>query len=211
MMPSPQPLLSEQIASRAELIVNHLQETHYTYTEHIEVDFGVYDCDCSQFVGFVLHGVAPRHYEMIPREMDQPRPRAFEYYLFFTSPSLESTGSWSRIDTLSGARRGDIIAWQLPGSTEGDTGHVFFVAETPATIGSRVIDSDVFAIGVYDSAAIPHFDDSREDGEFASGVGTGFINLRVDGAGSPIAFKFGPSEDQFVTLPIAIGRAEPLS
>jgi hypothetical protein len=205
MMPTPQPSLSDQVAAQAEFIVNNLLETHYTYTEHIDVASGVYDCDCSQFVSLVLADVAPRHYAMIPGEANQRPPQAFEYFVFFTSPALPSSGGWSRIDALPDARRGDIVAWQLPPSDGGDTGHVFFVAETPV-----LIDSGIFAVRVYDSAAVPHFDDTREDGEFTSGVGTGFINFTVDDSGSPVAFQFGPSENEFVTLPIAIARVEPL-
>ena len=171
------------------------------------MDRGIYDCDCNGFVGFVLERAARYHYKMIPKETDQPRPRAFKYYEFFRLWTPESTGGWHQIDFLRDARRGDIIAWRFPevDIEEGkNTGHVFFVAETPT-----IIDSDIFAIRVYDSAAVAHFDDTRGDGE--SGVGSGFINFAVDDTGRPMAFQFGPSEDQFVTLPIAIGRVEPLS
>jgi hypothetical protein len=63
---------------------------------------------------------------------------------------------------------------------------------------------------VYDSAAGPHFDDTRGDGtvDSPSGVGTGFINFQVDADGRPIAFQFGPSAG-FDVFPIAIGRVEP--
>jgi hypothetical protein len=71
------------------------------------------------------------------------------------------------------------------------------------------MDSGLFSVRVYDSAQVPHYDDTRADGQ--GGVGTGFINLKVDGAGSPAEFQFGPSEPIWVTAPIAIGRLEPLS
>jgi hypothetical protein len=84
-----------------------------------------------------------------------------------------------------------------------DTGHCFFVAETP-----RVNDSGRFAVRVYDSAAAPHFDDTRVQGE--TGVGTGFINFEVDGEGRPRVFQFGPApdNDSFVSWEIAIGRTK---
>jgi hypothetical protein len=87
-----------------------------------------------------------------------------------------------------------------------DTGHVCFVAETPA-----VLASGVFAVRVYDSADSPHFEDTRGDepGQFPNGVGSGFINFEVDDQGTPTAFQFGSSEP-FKSFPIAIGRAEPL-
>lgn len=203
----PKSHLAEQLASQAEFIVNHLQQTDYQYTEYIDVPDGVYDCDCSSFVSFVLQGVVPRHYAMVPVETDRPRPRAFEYYLFFSSLTPESTNGWHRIDFLRDVRRGDIVAWRFPEIRPGqDTGHVFFVAAEPT-----MIDSDLFAVRVYDSAAGPHFDDTRGTGKgkFPNGVGSGILKLRVDDTGTPIAFQFGPSAP-FVTLPISIGRVEPL-
>ncbi|HEY4902807.1 MAG TPA: hypothetical protein VIH89_04980 [Candidatus Sulfotelmatobacter sp.] len=208
MTPPPELSLSQEMASQAESIVNNLQQTDYQYTENIDVDLGVYDCDCNGFVGFILERAAPGHYAIIPKELDQPRPRAFKYYDFFSSLTPESTGGWHQIYFLRDARRGDVVAWRFAEIEAGhDTGHVFFVAEKP-----RIIASGIFAIRVYDSADEPHFDDTRgnEDGEFASGVGSGFINFTVDDSGRPVAFQFAPSEN-FVTLPIAIGRIEPLT
>jgi hypothetical protein len=107
---------------------------------------------------------------------------------------------------LAGAARGDLIAWRLfphpePGK---DTGHVVFVAGTPA-----VDDQGCFAVRVYDSAVVPHFDDTRGDGpgQWPSGVGSGFINFRVGDDGQPVAFQFSPPlSSEFTSLPIAIGR-----
>jgi hypothetical protein len=206
MTPIPRLSLPQQIAWQAEFIVNNLRQTDYQLIEKIDVDRGIYDCDCNGFVGFVLERAALDHYKMIPKETDQPRPRAFKYYEFFRLWTPESTSGWHQIDFLRDARRGDIIAWRFPevDIEEGkNTGHVIFVADTPVSI-----DSGIFAIRVYDSAAIAHFDDTRGDDE--TGVGSGFINFTVDDIGRPVAFQFGPSEDQFVTLPIAIGRVEPL-
>jgi hypothetical protein len=202
MTPIPKLSLPQQIAWQAEFIVNNLQQTDYQHIENIDVDRGVYDCDCNGFVGFVLERAAPDHYAMIPIEPGQQRPRAYIYYEFFTSPTLP--GGWQQIAVLLNVRRGDIIAWRVAEIVEGqDTGHVFFVAETPT-----IVDPGVYAVRVYDSAAVAHYDDTRADGE--SGVGSGFINFQVDDTGAPTAFQFGPSQDQFLTLPIAIGRVEPL-
>ena len=144
---------------------------------------------------------------MIPKETTQPRARAFEYYVFLSALTPVSPGGWHRIDFLRDARPGDIITWRFPTVEKGhDTGHVVFAAETPTEDASGI-----FSVRVYDSAAEPHFDDTRGTGEgqFATGVGSGFIKFKVDDAGRPIAFQFAPSE-KFTTLPIAIGRVEPL-
>jgi hypothetical protein len=199
--------LPEQAASQAEFIVENLRQTDYLHIENIDVDRGVYNCDCNGFVSFVLLRSAPAHYAMIPKEANQLRPRAFEYYVFFSSLTPNSGGGWHQIDFLRDARRGDLIAWRFPEiEKHHDTGHVLFAAETPV-----VDDQGIFTVRVYDSAAQPHFDDTRGngEGEFETGVGSGQIRFQVDEAGRPTAFQFAPS-DQFRTLPIAIGRLESL-
>jgi hypothetical protein len=207
MTPNPRLSLSDQVASQAEFIVNNLLQTDYQHVSKIDVDRGVYDCDCNGFVSFVLERAAPGHYASIPKEPTQLRPRAFEYYVFFQSLTTESANGWRRIDLLKDTRRGDIVAWRFPDIEKGhDTGHVLVAAETPA-----VDDLGAFRLRVYDSAAQPHFDDTRagDDALFSTGVGSGFINFEVDDMGRPVAFQFAPA-DGFTTLPIAIGRIEPL-
>jgi hypothetical protein len=195
--------LSELIASQAELIVNTLQQTEYTYDVNIEVGAAVYDCDCSAFVSFVLADIAPIHYGAIEGALGHS-PLAFEYYDFLDRLTPESPGGWHRIKLLADARRGDIIAWRFPTIEVGhDTGHVMIAAETPVAD-----DSGIFRLRIYDSADHPHFDDTRGDGGFANGVGSGIIKLLVNDAGLPNAFLFAPS-DEFTYLPIAIGRLEP--
>lgn len=196
--------LPERVASQAEFTVNNVKQTDYQHPDNIDVNLGIYDCDCNGFVSFVLEGVAPRHYGLIPKEESQPRPRAFKYYEFLASLALESIDGWRGIDLLKDARRGDIIAWRFPKIEAGhDTGHVLLVAETP-----QVNDSGILIVRVYDSANEPHFDDTREAG--TSGVGSGFINFEVNEAGGPMAFQFAPG-DGFATFPIAIGRLEPFA
>jgi kumamolisin len=206
---TPELSLSDQAASQAEFIVQNFQQSDYQFTEHIDVDRGIYDCDCNGFAGFVLERAAPDHYAMIPKEPNQFRPRAFKYYEFFSSLTPESAGGWHRIDFLRDARRGDVIAWRFPEiEKDHNTGHVLFVTEAPIADD----DSGIFSVRVYDSAAQPHFDDTRGngDGEFKTGVGSGFIKFQVDDAGRPTAFQFAPSEG-FRAFPIAIGRLEPLT
>lgn len=204
------PILSlrAQVASQAKFIVNNLQHTDYQFTDKIDVDRGSYDCDCSGFAAFLLLRAAPGHYAMVPRkESAQPNPRAFDYYEFFDSLTPLSADGWRRIDFLRDARQGDIIAWRFPKiQKHHDTGHVCFVADTP-----KEIDNRVFNVIVYDSANQPHFGDTRGTGEgrFAKGVGSGVIKFRVDDTGRPSAFQSAP-KDQFVSLPIAIGRIDSL-
>jgi hypothetical protein len=204
--------LTDQIAAKAELVVNTLTQTDYQHADNIEPANGVYDCDCNGFVGLVLSSVVPKHFGLIQPEPGQSRPRAFVYYDFFAALTPESTGGWRRIDFLTDARRGDIMAWRFPTiEPHEDTGHVVIIAETPTLDSS----GDFFVMRVYDSAAEAHFNDTREpDGQPSpkgkTGVGSGFINFKIDGAGRPIAYHFAPpATAEYSYRPIAIGRAIP--
>jgi hypothetical protein len=205
--------LPQDIAAKAESIVNTLTQTDYQHVDNIDPDAGVYDCDCNGFVSYVLSITAPRQYALVPKEAQQSRPRAFKYFNFFASLTPESSGGWRRIDRLTDAGRGDVMAWRFPTiHPDIDTGHVMILAESPTLDPS----GEFFAARIYDSAAKAHFDDTRmPDGHPSptgkTGVGSGFINLRVDGEGRPIAYLFAPPADaEYSYRPIAIGRVEPL-
>ena len=204
MGPEPELSLAARVAEQAEFIVNNVQQTDYQYTDNIDVDNGVYDCDCSQFANFVLSQVAPDHYATLVAAAGEPVPRAFDYYDFFSSLPPEATGGWEQVEVLADAARGDLIAWKLPLEPHKDTGHVVFVASTPT-----VDDQGNFTVRVYDSADVPHFDDTRGacPGQWPSGVGSGFINFQVGDDGQPAAFQFSPPlSAEFTPHPIAIGR-----
>jgi hypothetical protein len=204
--------LTEQIAEQAESIVNTLTQTDYQHADNIDPAAGIYDCDCNGFVAYVLSIVAPDHAALIAPQTNPARPLAFEYFDFFASLTPDSMGGWRRVDLLVDVRRGDIMAWRFATIEPGqDTGHVVIIAETPTLDPS----GDFFVVRVYDSADEAHFDDTRKpDGQpsptGSTGVGSGFINVRVDGAGRPLAFLFAPpSTAQYAYNPIAVGRAEP--
>src|ERR1700691_2478918 len=206
MGPEPELSLAGQVAEQAEFIVNNLLQADYQYNENIDVENGVYDCDCSQSAIFVLSGGAPDHYATLVAAAGEPVPRAFDYYRFFSSLPPEAGDGWEQVQVLADAARGDLIAWQLFSQPERghDTGRVVFVAGPPT-----LDDRGYFVVRVYDSAIVPHFDDTRGGGpgQWPSGVGSGFINFQAGGDGQPVAFQFSPPlSSQFTALPIAIGR-----
>jgi hypothetical protein len=206
--------LPQDIAALAESIVNTLTQTDYQHVDKIDPASGVYDCDCNGFVAYVLKSAAPQNLAAIPIDTQpgssESRPRAFEYYDFFASLTARSTGGWSRINLLSDAGRGDVMAWRFPTIEPGvNTGHVVILAETPRPDPS----GEFYVVRVYDSAAEAHFEDTRlPDGQPSptgkTGVGSGFVNFKVDGVGHPIAYLFAPPlTAQYSYRPIAIGRA----
>lgn len=198
--------LPQQLAAKAEQVVNTLTETKYQYKEQIDPDAGTWLCDCNSFVGYLLEELAPSHYAKLPKEATQSRPRAFEYYDFFSTLTSSTPGGWHRIQHMANARRGDILAWRFPQIEKGhDTGHVVYLADTPTLHANNIA-----SVRVYDSASKAHFEDTRTDGRFSSGVGSGFLNFQLDEEGRPTAFQFSPAAS-FEAYPIAIGRPEPLS
>ena len=201
--------LSQQIVAEAESIVDTVRQTDYQHTQHIDAAEGVYDCDCNGFVGYVLMQVAPEQYGMIIREPHQVRPRAFKYFEYFASLTSQSERAWHRIDFLADARPGDVMAWRFPKiEKDQNTGHVVVIATVP------ILEADgLYSVRVYDSAAEPHFADTRgtDAGRFPTGVGSGVIKMRVDADGWPVAFLFAPPDTaEFSYLQIAIGRIAPV-
>ena len=172
----------------------------------MDPDTGTFLTDCSGFVSYVLDGIAPEHYGAIPRETGHAYPRAFEFFDYFASRAVHASRTWRRVERLSESCEGDLVAWrEVRVREDHDSGHVFVVAEAPALVSARV-----WAVRVYDSSDVPHFDDSRvRSGAFAGGVGTGTILIHVDGGGKPIAFQFG-KDDSLHEVPIAIARLEPI-
>ncbi len=197
---------SREVATVARWIVQGVKRTAYEHGLIADPATGSLFTDCSGFVSFLLEGIAPEHYGAIPRQTDHAYPRAFEFFDYFASRAADATRAWRRIPRLFDAAEGDLVAWRAPHlRADQDSGHVFVVAEAPA-----LVTAGVWAVRVYDSSDVPHFDDSRgHSGAFASGVGTGTILLHVDALGRAIGFQFGP-DDALHEAPIAIARLEPI-
>jgi len=193
--------IHDTVAAESKRIVDNVRYTDYRHHTEVDEFTGTYIMDCSGFVSYVLERVAPAHFAMIPKEVDQPRPRAFEFYEYFSALKAESDG-WHPIHRIAHVRKGDIISWRHLGSMElhKDTGHVLIVAQTPS-----VQADDVYSVSVYDSSDIPHNDDTRRDG--VTGVGMGEIKFRADCDGRPTSFQF-KVRDLFYSYPIAMGRPE---
>ena len=187
---APRSLVRHQVAAEARRIVKTLEHTKYQHKTEIDEATGTFNVDCSGFVSYVLQRVTPERYAEIPKEAKQNRPRAFKYYEFFAALSVGPSDGWRRLPHLWDCKRGDIIAWRFKQIESGkDTGHVLIVAGEPELL----TDGNV-AVPVYDSAATPHFDDSRDTpGDPQTGVGRGTLVFEVDDDGSPVAVQFSPA------------------
>jgi hypothetical protein len=189
---------SEELADAARQLIGNIRETHYQHPTHVVASAGIYDMDCSGFVDYLLKRVAPERYAQIPIEPGHARPRAAVYYHLFEGLTESRIPGWESLKQLADVKAGDIIAWALAPSTQGDTGHVLVVAARPVAV-----TTDESTVEVYDSSAILHDDDTRPEG--TTGVGRGVIMFKVDEHGIPVGFRFN-SDAHLHIKPIAIGR-----
>src|SRR5271170_7912161 len=120
--------LADRVAAEARHILATVRHTDYQHHSHIDPATGTYDCDCSEFVGYILEKVAPANYRLIPKEPNHVRPRAFKYCDYFRSLPDDAPG-WHPIHKITSVRAGDIIAWRAPDIVrDEDTGHVMIAA-----------------------------------------------------------------------------------
>lgn len=114
--------------------------------------------DCSGFVSYVVHKVAPRHYAAVrSREPEASYPQAKIWARFFAS--LERDGpsdGWLGISDWRQLAPGDIVAWKTGEAGASNTGHVMIVAGKAGNIqqerGFRYVE-----IPVVDSSSVYHF------------------------------------------------------
>jgi hypothetical protein len=199
--------LALMLADQAADVLANVKETRYVHTIYVDTVAGIYDVDCSGFASWLLQQIASNHLQQIPVDASAHRPLAHNYYEFFASRSNDAEQGWQQISGLADAREGDLVAWKLADTPHGgDTGHVFVVHATPVPNPDGTL-----RIHAIDASDVKHFDDSRGTGpgQFATGVGSGFIHFQVDGDGNPTAFQFNANETP-VTAPIAICRIQPL-
>ena len=209
--PTPQ-TPSQQINAEARRVLAQVKTTTYAHKSHVDEEQGLYELDCSGLVDLILKKVSPKLLAEVETRRGHKRQLAEDYVQTFQeSPEKPKSGGWQRIEHLSDARPGDILAWKNPAHKTGEhtnTGHVMVIDESPVEEPSTVAASDgskIFRVRVIDSTASPHADDTRAEGQ--SGVGRGTLWLIVDAAGKPIGYRWKSPRGTLHEAPVAIGRA----
>ena len=201
--------LAMQLANEAARTLTTVMETQYVHTIHINALKGIYDCDCSGYLEYLIDQTSLKHIQLIRNSTTRKRPLAADFHKFFVAQPThmdKKVDGWIRVSRLADARRGDIISWSLTNSATRDTGHVVTVANDPVQV-----DEETLAVNVYDSSFIKHFDDSRIQGtSIHAGIGSGTLHFVVNAAGAPERFQFNETATSH-KRPIAIARMLPFS
>jgi hypothetical protein len=195
---------AQSVHDEATRILESIKRTEYKHRTEIDEEKGVYLCDCSGLVGYVLNRTVGKEDGSGALGDGRKRPLAMDYEKFFAAASAESNekSRWQRVERLADARPGDIIAWRHEKPRPGNTGHVVIVDQAP------VVEKDgLVRVVVIDSTTRPQVDDTRPDG--TSGVGRGSMWFVVDKEGRAVAHLRGARDAEPRKEAISIGRALP--
>jgi hypothetical protein len=192
------------LLGEADRELTAMKSSSYTHDTFVEEIKGVFNYDCSGFVGYAMAKVIPDALETVDIAMDTRRPDAATYQAFFASLAAKPAGRWRSVSRAVDLMPGDVIAWLEPKSIQTtNTGHVMIVH---AAVGTDPAHPDAVVVPVIDSTESPHGPgDSRVAP--ATGLGMGTIVLHVDGAGAPTGYQW--SNQTFSTeydTPVAMGR-----
>ncbi|MFT3694073.1 MAG: hypothetical protein QM831_13095 [Kofleriaceae bacterium] len=148
-----------------------MRSSHYEHHTHVDEAAGLFDYDCSGFVGYALARSAPEAWGPIVAMHRRPLAKHFE--AFFTAPQ----GPWTRVTDPSAIVAGDVIAWlEPPEKHSRNTGHIVIVAGPPHARGDELV------IPVIDSSHSGHGHADARNREHRNGLGTGELVLHgLDG------------------------------
>ena len=216
---------TQSIHDEAVRILNGVQITEYHHRTQIDEKKGVFRCDCSGFVGYVLSRTVAKDDGKGPLHDDRKHPLAMEYEKFFAAaPAVEEVNArggqstfasrtahkgtvpgrprWQRVVRLMDSRRGDVIAWRHEKPKPGNTGHVVIVDQVP------VLEKDgLVRLVVIDSTTLPWLDDSGT--KHGSGIGRRTMWFILDKEGRPHGYVRGARSAKPKVESISIGRALP--
>ena len=155
----------------------------------VDESTGVFDYDCSGFVGYALSHVAPEALRTLQAQ-SKPRPLAKHFEALFAAAPPAATATapgWFRVEHARELAPGDLIAWlEPPEKHSRNTGHVMIVAAAPKP-GARAGE---WIVTIIDSSHGGHGKRDARVRDHHSGLGTGDIVLLVDADDRPIGYRW---------------------
>ncbi|HVT29031.1 MAG TPA: hypothetical protein VHE81_13530 [Lacipirellulaceae bacterium] len=217
---------TQSVHDEAVRILNSVQITEYRHRTQIDEKRGVYRCDCSGFVGYVLNRTIAKDDGKGPLHDGRKHPTAMEYEKFFAAvPAVEKLdvpggqarfaqraaqkgtvprGSpWQRVVHLMDARPGDVIAWCHDKPRPGNTGHVVIVDQAPVREPNGLV-----RVVVIDSTTLPWHDDTGA--QHGNGIGRRTMWFTLDKEGRAYGYVRGSRSSKPKVESISVGRALPV-
>ncbi|HEX5472305.1 MAG TPA: hypothetical protein VFW73_10480 [Lacipirellulaceae bacterium] len=216
---------TRSVHDEAVRILNSVRITEYRHRTQIDETKGVYRCDCSGFVGYVLNRTVAKDVGRGPFQDGRKHPTAMEYEKSFAAaPVAENAQSgqssfasripqkgtapgrsrWQQVVRLLDARPGDVIAWRHEKPKPGNTGHVIIVDQAPV-----VEKNGMVRVVEIDSTTLPWQDDTGA--KHGTGIGRRTMWFTVDKNGRPYGYVRGSRSAKLKVEPISIGRALPVA
>ncbi len=181
-------------------------ESTYRHTTHVDEAAGVFDYDCSGFVGYAMDRATPAAIAQIRSTQGKTRPLAKDFEAFFGALGAGKTGVFSRVTRALDLRPGDVVAWLEPSELAStNTGHVMIVHGAAKPNPAR---ADEVLVLVTDASASFHGPtDTRSPA--GQGLGQGTVGLLVDPSGRPVGYRWsgGYSAKTYSTT-VSLGRLE---
>lgn len=152
--------------------------------------------DCSGFISYLVHTVAPAHYQIVrSREPQASYPQAKIWARFFDSlDTNQPQDGWLQISDWKNLNPGDFIAWKEGGSSSGNTGHVMMVLRKPNGVQQRN-NLRYIEVQVIDSSSVYHFPPEylppHASMEHRNGLGIGSIRIILSQNDQPIGYWEG--------------------
>jgi len=180
---------STLLINEAERQLARMNSSDYTHTTYVDEENGIFNYDCSGFVGYALYRADPCAFSVLLHK----RPDAGNfYYHLIEFGSDPADGGWMRITTPLELHQGDIIVWLKPDSSDTkSTGHIMIVAGDPIENPERTRE---VLVRVIDSSSSMHSSDTRSPGQ--SGLGKGIIGIMTDSSGLPTGYYWRGGESR---------------
>ncbi len=179
---------STLLLAEAERELARMNSSGYTHRTSVDEENGIYNYDCSGFVGYALNRADPCAFDVLLH--DRPDTGNFYYHIigFGTVPG---SGGWMRVLLPRDLRPGDLIVWPRDQSDEGSSGHIMIVAGNPNENPKR---EGELLVRVIDSTTSRHADDTRGAGE--TGLGEGTVGIMTDSAGQATGYFWRGGESR---------------
>ena len=192
------------VLEQAMHVLRQARSTAYTHATTVAEAEGKFEFDCSGFVGYVLAKARPDALAEL-RRATRRRPLAKHFVEFFDD--LPAGSTCRRLARARDLAPGDVIAWLAPDDIETtNTGHVMIVRGAPVRDPQQ---TDVWAVPIIDSTAVPHGQGDSRKPTGATGLGTGEVLLVVDAHDVPIGYRWSRgTRASLHTTQIALARIE---